>query len=348
MFADNHRISRRQLGRQFLLGLSGIFLLTLPQIPEFSGWSGILGFLLGTALLWIYLFFLLRKTAVTRNIKERMSRPVHLIAKVILLSYLVLSGGFMVRNISSMVSFSLLNQEESWSIGILFLLAALLGTGHEIQRRARLGETACLPVVGGLFLLLVTAAFQIDKVSLAEFSAPVFSQVLKSAYYAFCSFSIVGVLPFVMHRVERPQGSLRHLYAATGMASFLILLCLGVLQLLFGVKGVRIKKIPLTALMSSVNFPGDFLDRFDALWMVFLIFALLYSMGTVLFYGQYLISDNPGKLPGILLAAAMFLSAFISWKGMTVQDIYPFLIRYIYMPLFVVFGLCFGKVRRKI
>ncbi|MGI6012174.1 MAG: GerAB/ArcD/ProY family transporter [Ruminococcus sp.] len=348
MFADNHRISRRQLGRQFLLGLSGIFLLTIPQMPQLSGWSGILGCALGLLVLWIYLFFLLRKTAVTRNIKERMSRPAYWTAAVFFLSYLVMSGGFMVKNISSMVSFSLLNSSRTWGIGILFLAAALLGTGHEIQRRARLGEVACVPVVGGLFLLLITAAFQIDHIDLSGFAAPAAGEVLESAYYIFCSFSIVGLLPFVMHRVKRPQGSLRHLYGATGTVSFLLLFCLVVLQLLFGVQGVRKKKIPLTALMSSVNFPGDFLDRFDALWMVFMIFALLYSLGTVLFYGQYLISDDPGRLPGILLAAGMFLTAFLSWNGKTAADLYPFCVRYIYMPVFVLFGLCFGRVRRKL
>ena len=76
MFADNERISRRQLGAQILLGLSGIFLLTLPGLPQMSGWSGMLGCLLGLLLLWLYLFFLLRKTAVTRDIRERISGPV--------------------------------------------------------------------------------------------------------------------------------------------------------------------------------------------------------------------------------------------------------------------------------
>ncbi|MGI6005883.1 MAG: GerAB/ArcD/ProY family transporter [Ruminococcus sp.] len=347
MFADNKRISRRQLGRQLLLGLSGIFLLTLPGIPELSGWSGILGCLLGLVFLWLYLFFMMRKTAV-RGLKEKLPSSVYGIVLFVLMSYLILSGGFMVRNISDMVSFSLLSDSRPWVIGILFLAASLLGTGREIQRRGRLGEVACVPVIGGLLIFLAAAAFQIDEVNLTEFAAPAFGEILKGAYYIFCSFSIVGLLPFMMHRVERPQGSLPKLLTATGMAAFLVLSCLVVIQLLFGEKGAGAKKIPLTALMSSVNFPGDFLDRFDALWMVFLIFALLYSVGTVLFYGQCLISENPGIIHGWLLAAAVFVAAFFSWKGRTVVDIYPMSVRYVYMPLFVVFGLFSGKIRRKI
>ena len=81
--------------------------------------------------------------------------------------------------------------------------------------------------------------------------------------------------------------------------------------------------------------------------MVFLLFALLYSVGTVLFYSQHLISKKPGVWHGILAAAAMFLAAFVQWQGKTAADFYPWCVRAFFMPLFVLFGLCFGKIRRK-
>ena len=123
-----------------------------------------------------------------------------------------------------------------------------------------------------------------------------------------------------MHRVQRPQGSLPYLYGATGTATLLAVTCLGVVQQLYGAGGIGNKPFPLTSLMASANIPGDFLDRFDALWMVFLLFALLYSVGTVFFYSQHLISKNPGVWHGILAAAAMFLAAFVQWQGKTAAD----------------------------
>ena len=347
MFADNERISRRQLGAQILLGLSGIFLLTLPSLPQMSGWSGMLGCLLGLLLLWLYLFFLLRKTAVTRDIRERISGPVCRVMAAALIVYLILGGGFMLRQVSSMVSFRLLTFGRPWQAGILFLAAALLGTGRKIQRRARLAEAAFPPVIIGFTVLLAACVFQVETFDWSAFAAPTWRGVLKGAYYMFCAFSIVGVLPFFMHRVQRPQGSLPYLYGATGTATLLAVTCLGVVQQLYGARGIGNKPFPLTSLMASANIPGDFLDRFDALWMVFLLFALLYSVGTVLFYSQHLISKNPGVWHGILAAAAMFLAAFVQWQGKTAADFYPWCVRAFFLPLFVLFGLCFGKIRRK-
>ena len=42
MFADNARISHRQLFRQIVLGLIGIYTLAIPVFPEVSGRQGIL------------------------------------------------------------------------------------------------------------------------------------------------------------------------------------------------------------------------------------------------------------------------------------------------------------------
>lgn len=347
MFADNERISRRQLGAQILLGLSGIFLLALPGLPQLSGWSGILGCLLGLFFLWLYLFFLLRKTAVTRDIRERISRPLGLAVSTVLIVYLILGGGFMLRQISSMVSFRLMTSGSPWQAGVLFLAAALLGTGRKIQRRARLGEAAFLPVIIGFAALLVSCAFQIEEFDWSVMAAPTWGGVLTGAYCMFCAFSIVGVLPFLMHRVQRPQGSLPYLCGAAGTATLLTVVCLFVTQQLYGARGTQSKTFPLISLMSSANIPGDFLDRFDALWMIFLLFALLYSVGTVLFYSQYLISKNPGIWHGILAASAMFVTAFVQWRGRTAAEFYPWCVRLFFMPLFVIFGLCFGRIRRK-
>lgn len=347
MFADNQRISRRQLARQLLLGLSGGFLLTMPQITDLMGWSGILGFLLGTLLVWIYLFFLVRTTAVAKSLKDRIGRPFYIIIAIFYLCYLVMSGGYLIRMTSQMLSFSLLPEYQPWLIGLLFIAAAFIGTGGDLQRRGRLGEVCCIPVVGGLFLMVILAAFQIKNADLSSWALPTAVGVVKSTYHVFSSFSIVGILPFLMHRVERSQSSVKYLFAATGTASLLGAGSVLVIQLLFGIQGTGQKMLPLTSLMSAVNFPGGFLDRFDAVWMIFLLFALLYSVGTVFYYGQHLIRGKESPWCRILLAGTVFAAAFLRVKGKTVFDVYPWCVRYIYMPVFVIFGLSLARFRRK-
>ena len=56
MFADNARISHRQLFRQIVLGVLGIYTLVIPIFPEVSGRQGVLCLL---TVLAVYLLFCL-------------------------------------------------------------------------------------------------------------------------------------------------------------------------------------------------------------------------------------------------------------------------------------------------
>ena len=58
MFADNAQISHRQLFRQILLGLSGIYFLTVPVCGELRGRQGMLSFLgYGSVFVFMHLFY---------------------------------------------------------------------------------------------------------------------------------------------------------------------------------------------------------------------------------------------------------------------------------------------------
>ncbi|MCH1981338.1 GerAB/ArcD/ProY family transporter [Ruminococcus sp. OA3] len=347
MFSDNHRISRRQLGRQLALGLSGTFLLVIPRLPQLYGVSGIISCVIGLLALWVYLFFMVRNTATSKSLRQRMSRPAYMVVSVFFLSYLVLSGGYLVRTVAGMIKASLVTEYSVWVIAGLLILTAVIGTGSDIQRRARIGEVSALPVIGGLFLLLVLAAFQGDGIPSEMIQRTDAGTVLRGAYDFFCAFSITGVIPFLMSNVERPQGSVKALYIGSGTAAVLAVGGLCVMQAVFGVYGMQEKEFPVTALMSAVSFPGNFLDRFDIIWMIFLLFALFYAVGTILFYSHHLVNDRDNLTVRLIFAVLVFAAAFVEWNGGSIDDLYPMAVRYLYMPLFVIFGLFVCRIRRK-
>ena len=274
MFSDNHRISRRQLGRQLALGLSGTFLLVIPRLPQLYGVSGIISCVIGLLALWIYLFFMVRNTASTKSLRQRMSRPAYMAVTVFFLSYLVLGGGYLVRMVAGMIKASLVTEYSIWVIAGLLVLTAVIGTGSDIQRRARIGEISALPVIGALFLLLVLAAFQGGGISSEMLQRTDAKTVLCGAYDFFCAFSITGVIPFLMSNVERPQGSVKALYTGSGTAALLAVGGLlrdagGVRRLRHAGEGVSGDGFNVSGIVS-----GNFLDRFDIIWMIFLLFAL--------------------------------------------------------------------------
>lgn len=60
MFADNARISHRQLFRQIVLGLIGIYTLAIPVFPEVSGRQGILCLLTAMAVYLLFCIYFIR------------------------------------------------------------------------------------------------------------------------------------------------------------------------------------------------------------------------------------------------------------------------------------------------
>lgn len=347
MFSDNHRISRRQLGRQLVLGLSGTFLLILPRMPQFYGISGLLSCGIGLVVLWVFLFFLVRRTATSKRLHNRISRPVYLTAAVIYISYLVLLGGFVLRLSTQMISTSLVTEYSEWVIAAILIVTAFIGTGGDIQKRARIAEVSVVPVIGGLIVLLVLAGFQGGGVPKGMFGAVDAGTVLNGAYDFFCAFAVTGLLPFLMSQIERPQGSVKALYGGTGIAALMAIGGLVVMQSVFGIYGMQQKAFPVTALMSAISFPGNFLDRVDIIWMIFMLFGLFYAIGSILFYGHYLVSDGNPLMLRVVLAVLVFAAAFVQWDGKGIEEIYPLAVRYAYMPLFVIFSLFICRIRRK-
>ena len=70
MFADNQRISRRQLKRQFVLSLVGIFLLFQAGEIASGGGNSVAGMVIGLGFLVLYLFFLVRASAAYGNLEK--------------------------------------------------------------------------------------------------------------------------------------------------------------------------------------------------------------------------------------------------------------------------------------
>ena len=100
MFADNQRISRRQLKRQFVLSLVGIFLLFQAGEIASGGGNSVAGMVIGLGFLVLYLFFLVRASAAYGNLEKYFGCIGKWLISLVYLSFLVLSGSFLLEKIS--------------------------------------------------------------------------------------------------------------------------------------------------------------------------------------------------------------------------------------------------------
>ena len=147
-FAENNRISHRQLYRQMILTFLAPFLICLPGKNGIQGMTGIAGVLAAVILLVIYVFVLLRVTSGYSDMVRFFGRFWGRIAGIFFLAYIILTAVYILKILEQIVPrWLILGVPAGW-ISFLVVVICSVGTERGIQRRGRMAE-----VSGGLLLV---------------------------------------------------------------------------------------------------------------------------------------------------------------------------------------------------
>lgn len=124
-----------------------------------------------------------------------------------------------------------------------------------------------------------------------------YSEKCPSVFYGtLCAFSPVALLPFLLGNVEK--------YGSAGKTVAGGILTLGgiligmelLLPAVLGYDRVAAESYPVLPLLAGADLPGNVLARFDILWMGFLLYSLLFAIGSLLYYGNQIIGkSHPGR-----------------------------------------------------
>ena len=342
MFSDNQRISGKQLKCQMILSLVGILLLFQAGEMAAGGVNSLLGMVIGLGLLILYLFFLVRVSAVYSNLERYFGCIGKWLITVVYLSFLVLSGSYLLEKVSFVTERYLLSGVPLSVISAVFVLAACMGMGNEIQRRGRLAEL-CFPwILVALILLLAFAAFHFHGLDFSLMEPWSAVKVTEGVYRYFTMGTSVSLAAFLLSRVdkgnsEKSGGTFRSLTMGLIVVTLLLLAAAAVLLGVYGFRGIRNMEFPILDLMAGTSLPGNFLKRFDIVWLAVLIFSLLFSLGSILFYGCWLTGRNGIRRDWsrLIMAGLIWLGSLIEWSGKTVSDIYSTVLQDIYAPVFL-------------
>ena len=204
MFADNDRISLRQMKRQMVISFLGVLLLFQSGDTAAGGIHAILGLILGTLLLLVYLFLLVRTADVYGNLEEYLGAAGKWAVTAVYLSFLILGGSVLLEKTVRVIQSCLLASLPQPVIGGMFLAAAFLGMGQNIQRRGRLAEL-CYPWILGFFaVLLLLAALHIRNPGLENMGTVQLGRISGETVKVLTAGTALCLLPFSLVRV-RPQ-----------------------------------------------------------------------------------------------------------------------------------------------
>ncbi|MDO5540133.1 MAG: GerAB/ArcD/ProY family transporter [Eubacteriales bacterium] len=287
MFSENGKISLHQLKCLFFLDWAGKMTLLLPQTCNMlQGWNYLAAIVLGCV--WMYLFAHVIAAVsgqiqdnFTNYIAERMGKYTADITGILFLIYLIWNQNYLAWMTARICHVFLLPEISEYLLGILFLTAGLMTAVPDGQVRGRCAQFLWIPVGLLLSLMLLAGArgIQSENYLLSREFTPI--QVLHRSGRVFGGLmAVIFVLyetPYISWKDEKRGKALRsciRLPVLFLLAAFFI--AVGV----FGTKGISRLSWPIITLMNSAQAPGVFLQRWDAVFLAFLLFSLFVAAGT--------------------------------------------------------------------
>ena len=358
-FAENNRISQRQLYRQIVIAFIAPFLLCLFRGRRNQGLSGLTGTLLAVAVFLFYVIFLIRLGYAFANPCKTAGKILGRLMGIFYLVYCILGAAFLLDLLGEIVSVSLGTGVQKVWLCVIALIVCSLGTHRGIQRRGRIGEVSGgLVLVAVVLMLLLSAGqgrweyFQ-EMLWNSEFSG---RRILQSGYYVICAFSGLSLLPFLLEHVEKKGNSGN--VKSIGKTVVLAVVTLGVLLILaelllpavFGWGRLRYENYPILPLLASADLPGNVLARFDVLWMGFLLYSLLFSVGSFLHYGHLIVEKTGLGTGRVWIGLLVFVAMVTEVRGIRIRDYFEMYLGCIFVPGMLIIQIIFfimGKKRWK-
>lgn len=345
-YAENNRISHRQLYRQMILALMSPLLLTLTG--RISGRNGVLAAGIAAALLCVYVFLLMRVSPCYTDTVRIIGQVPGRIVGIFFLGYILLTGGFLLHILGEILPVWLLS---GISVRWLLLLAVLVcgpGTYKGMQRRGRMAEVSGGILLWGILFMMGLSLGQ----SKMEYFREMFQkgeasvsvrEILRQTYVILCGFCGISMLPFVGKQVEKRGSAGRTvvlgILTVTGILMGMTLLLPSVL----GWERVKEEAWPILPLMAGADLPGNVLARFDILWLGFLLYGILFAVGSLLHYGHEIIARTHLGTGRYWMAVVIYIFALTD-----ISEIYLQYLEYVFVPgvLLIQLGMLAGKGKK--
>ena len=307
MFANNEKISLRQLRAALILDWTGKLFLLLPILLQpLSGREKIGALLIGIPAAVVYGAVVgdvagrIRGTF-TGYVRERMGKPAAGTVGILFFLYLLLNLVYLAQAVGELCRVFLLPECRPAVIGFSYLLAGLAAAGGSVQKRVRAAECLFPIVVLMLILMLAAAAGSVEgsRFLAAESCRP--GEVIRRSSCVFAAFSGMGVVlyqvPYInagkqMNGISGQRkgmtGAIQGAVLGTGA---LLLAVFAVMLGAFGAADLSRLEWPVPVLMSNVNLPGEFLQRWDVIFLSVLMMSLLMASGTGIYYMSRILGE---------------------------------------------------------
>lgn len=366
MFSDNHKISARQLNRLLVLDLIGKVSLLLPAFAGVSSGRDFMVSLIGGLILsMLYVFSVGYLARYVENdfggfVEARLGHVCAYLLRFFYLAYVFINLTYLCWLFAAVTKSFLLPEMNVAALAAVMLLCGYYGASKGIEGRGRTAEVLYKLILIPLLVMLLFGAFSIDSKYLAPGTADISSMTLKQGFLVFTAFGGAGLLLYEAPMCSQKERLKRTVLHGTGLVAGSVFAAFVVMIGAFGEEGLRALPWPAVTLMSNVNLPGDFLQRWDAIFLSLLLLSFFVAASTQIYYMGFLAQGffsteekeakkRRGRCQSICMAAGALL-VFMAFNFSGTYDTAFFLFRilncYILVPLTAGFTLLLCVIER--
>ena len=295
MFAENRKISLRQLQILLLLDCFGTAVLFLPaELAQISGRACWAAALIGGGI-FVLVSLLLAKvcTRFPEGIVVDWCRSSfgYILGTVVLLGLaakLLFDGLLELRIFSEIICRSMLPNTPVWVISLVILgvSGALAAQGTECRGRA--AEVLFFVVAIPLLVVLVAVVISSEYGRVNPMEFPDFTGIKGGIFAMSIVFQGLTFLYFIFPDLQKPEQASSAVaissIVTTTVVTIIVFLCLAV----YG-EGVLVEKLlPALQMMERVSFTGVFLTRQDVLLLWFWMASVCVFLSGIVFYSSLL------------------------------------------------------------
>lgn len=190
-------------------------------------------------------------------------------------------------------------------------------------------------VLGVVFLLLFLCVGQSRISYLKEMiaaSSLAGKDIMRSLYGFLCAFSGISLLPFVLKEVEKRSTVGRPIVLGIFTLGGSLMGMLVLLPAVLGWQRLKSEAYPVLPLLAGADLPGNVLARFDVLWMAFLLYSLLFAVGSLFHYGNQIMGRAGLGTGRWWMSALVYVISITEVKGKGIQDIFGSYLGYVFVP----------------
>lgn len=345
MFADNWKISLRQVRRLLIMDIFGLSSLLLPGIlSSLTGGDGVFCLILGMAggilLLWLMQKNLQNAEGTYYDyMKSAVGQMVGDVFMIFYFLYFVTLCGFVLYQTTLLVMTCLLPEGSYFWVSVLLLLLAAYGTVRGIEGRARVYEILFwflgIPLLIMLFLALREVRTDYWTPLAASGGELLIQKGVDVWIFLLPLTAILFLKPFCKESEKLALCGRGALFGVTLMNILIYLILLGV----FGRNTLGVLKRPVITLMGMINLPGGFFTRQDVIMTAVWFFALFALLHTGVFQSTLILKElfhEPQNYysMGISLFFAFFLGMAF-FRNAVLLEVYGSCQRWIVLPVMV-------------